>query len=94
MNNKFPPIQGIRRVLQAESRRVGGHNLWTYNDETNTIWLYTSRPGVWIGMAGQNLKRIQQLLDNEITKHNDLMNQIKIDDRVEKMTLKIVECDY
>lgn len=94
MNNKFPHIQGIRRILQAESRRVGGYNLWTYNDETNTIWLYTSRPGVWIGMAGQNLSRVQQLLNNEITKHNDLMNQIKIDDRVEKMTLKVVECDY
>lgn len=95
--SKFPPFQELRNIMKTEAARLSAfkvHSMWTFDEDAHIIRVYTDRPGVWIGMAGQNAARIQQLLDNAIVKHNDLMEQAGIDDRVAGMKLIINECDY
>lgn len=39
---------------------------YDYNYSENKFTIYTSRPGVWIGLHGKNVKILQHILSKEI----------------------------
>lgn len=35
-------------------------SMFAYNKDTNTIYIYTTHPGIWIGKMGQEIQQIKE----------------------------------
>jgi len=42
---------------------------YDYNYSSNTFIIYTSKPGIWIGLHGKGANRLKQILSEDITEN-------------------------
>ena len=77
----------------------GAISLWSYDDLTGTVLIFTNRPGTWIGRAGGRIEQLKVELDKCLVKARETREEVKRRGHVpygpdlpEQINIRFVEC--
>ena len=66
----------VSKILQQYAKEVKLPFLLYKINESNTITIYTDRPGILIGKAGATIQRYENMLNELVAEENSLIRQI------------------
>lgn len=97
------PFNGADYVMMKYAKKYmcqeGAISLWSYDDLTGTVLIFTNRPGAWIGRAGGRVEQLKAELDGYLEKTRKANEEIRRRGRIprepdlpDEIGIRFVEC--
>lgn len=93
---KYHPVHKVGVILRDKIKQYKKccDSLWNYNEKENTIVIYTTGAGYWIGKAGQDVAKLKDDLNFVIKEHNAIVKDRYPDEKEVPLIkgITFVEC--
>lgn len=103
MTSPYMPTYQMGKILHKKAVALNKVNksiqsMWYFDKDTNKVCICTTYPGFWIGKMGKDAFDLQNALNAEIDRHNEINEKFAkekgyVYTSIKHITIAFYECD-